>query len=387
MSVSFKILIAPLDWGLGHTTRCIPLIDYLLREGHQVVVATEGEGQILLKENFPDIRVLPLRGYRIKYSRSKNTFLLRLLLQVPGILVSVWREHKWLRGQQREERFDIVISDNRYGLYHKEVASVILIHQLMIRSGWGRRIDNVLRMLHYRQLNRFNQCWVVDNEGAENLSGVLGHPKQLPERAVYLGLLSQFSLYMERSVAGHGGRGITRSGPDGTPVVLILLSGPEPMRSRLEEILLLQVSMLQGYRFILVAGKPSPGKIQSPNTLPHLEYHSHLGASALWPLLSAADLVVCRSGYSTLMDLAIMGKKALLIPTPGQTEQEYLAGYLTGKGYFHTRSQKLVCLDKDIPVAMKSRPFAFMHKQVVDRLDEVFGEFKSKVKIKKSKGR
>ncbi len=334
-----KILIAPLDWGLGHTTRCIPLIRYLLQEGHQVVAAAEGPSAQLLQENFPGIPLLSLTGYRIRYSSSKWRFTLRILSQVPQILSAIRRERKWLQQMQERHHFDLVISDNRYGLHLSGTPCCILTHQLQIKSGQGRLADSLLRVLHYKMLNRFDACWVVDEAANGGLSGDLAHPPVLPPKAKYIGILSQFE-----------NRAVTGSVKEHK--ILVLLSGPEPMRGQLEALVIEQLRALSQYEITIVAGNPAgalPGDIPQ-----HITYYTHLTAAGLTPLLAEATLVICRSGYSTVMDLAVTGKSALLIPTPGQTEQEYLAQYLQQKKYYYTVPQHRLQLALDIPKALSA---------------------------------
>lgn len=359
-----KILIAPLDWGLGHTTRCLPLIAYLRSLGHEVVAAVSGAPARLLTDNFPGIAVLPLEGYGIRYSKYKNAFATRIIVQIPKILRAIKSEHAWLARQQDEHRFDLVISDNRYGLFHPGIPAVIMTHQLQILSGKGRLADLILRKLHYPMLERFAACWVVDEAGADNLSGKLAHPAVLPAHAQYIGLLSQF---MDRAVPANAHTEAKE--------ILVLLSGPEPMRGQLEAILLQQAAQLQQYPFVFVAGNPL-GSI--PGTLPaHITYHTHLPAPQLLDALQRASLVLCRSGYSTLMDLAVLGKKALLIPTPGQTEQEYLAAHLNRLGYYLVRDQPAVQLSADIPVALAAH--AFRHSGGLQPMQSVVNALLDKV--------
>lgn len=342
MAVSLKILIAPLDWGLGHTTRCIPLIRFLLAEGHEVTAAAEGAAARLLQDNFPALRILPLEGYGIRYSRRKWLFAWRILAQVPRILSAIRKERYWLQQQLDKDHYDLVISDNRYGLYHRQVASCILTHQLQIRSGMGAFPDYCLRRMHYRLLIRFRACWVVDEAANGGLSGNLAHPAVLPDHAAYIGLLSQFEPFSFEQM------------PEEEQHILVLLSGPEPMRTQLESLVLEQAGAMGDYKFTVVAGRP--GGV-APDKLPeHIVYYSHLAAAGLGPLLAKAALVVCRSGYSTLMDLCVAGKRALLVPTPGQTEQEYLAGYLQQNGLCYYRPQAQLDLAHDIPKALTAAP-------------------------------
>lgn len=298
----------------------------------------------MLESNFPHLAILPLPGYEVTYSRTGKGFVPRIFAQIPKIQRAIRRERRWLLAEHARQPFDLVISDNRYGLKIPGLRSVIMTHQLQIITGFGAWADAVMRRMHYRMLEKFDECWIVDYRHAGALGGALSHPDTLPAHARYMGTLSQL-----------------RPPSDDTCVrgneVLILLSGPEPMRTILEEKLVGQAKDLPEQRFRIVAGNPSGtvpdgGQVGLPA---HITYHTHLNADALADALHKAQLVVCRSGYSTLMDLSVFGRKALLIPTPGQSEQEYLASHLSGSGQFITRNQDEVNLNTDIPAAL-SRP-------------------------------
>lgn len=317
-----KILLAPLDWGLGHTSRCIPLIRHLHDSGHKVVFAGNQWQIDFIYKTFPAVECLPLEGYNVSYSRSGPGFMPAMMMQVPGILAAIRREHEWLMHTCSRQHFDAVISDNRYGLYHPQVPSVIMTHQLKIRTGAGRMSDNILAWLHYTMLQRFNHCWVVDVPGRPNLSGDLAHPQRLPQNAAYIGLLSQFEAADLERTGRH---------------LLVLLSGPEPQRSILSAILWQQLQHYNG-AVVFVEGS---NKADTPQHIPaHIRYHKQLAGEALQALIENASMVICRSGYSSLMDLVALGEKAILIPTPGQTEQEYLAKHLYAECVFYTAAQK-----------------------------------------------
>ncbi|WP_216629357.1 glycosyltransferase [Taibaiella lutea] len=360
-----KILIAPLDWGLGHTTRCIPLIQYFISEGHEVYAAAETASAQLLRENFPALPVFPLKGYRIFYSSNKATFSLKIAQQIPKILSAISAEQKWLQQIQEEQKFDLIISDNRYGLYHKDVPSVILTHQLQIQSGINQRMDNWVMKLHMRLIQKFNACWIVDEESNDGYSGKLAHPERLPKDSAYIGLLSQFSdCEIDYNKAKKNN-------------ILILLSGPEPMRSMFESRLIAQARNLPEYEFVIVGGNPLGERVTG---LPDfIKYYTHLNAANLLIEMEAAGLVICRSGYSTIMDLALLQKKALLIPTPGQSEQEYLSRFLIQKGAFHTVAENLLNLKSDIMKAFESGP-AKKPIPFVENMKKVIEPFMKKIK-------
>jgi len=318
-SKTYKILLAPLDWGLGHATRCVPIIKELLINKYEVCVAATGDQKALLEEEFPFLSFVELPGYCIKYDKNRAFTLLRLLLSIPKILIRVKEENRWLQQFLEKEGVDVVISDNRYGLWHRDLYCVLITHQLNIQSGMGGLVDRWVQRWHYRLINRFNACWVPDVPAGMGLAGKLSHPERMPDVPThYIGLLSR----MERSQS------------DEAIDLLILLSGPEPQRSILENILWGQLRSFQG-TFVFVRGLPRGG---SP--LGGTNVYDHLPARTLNEYLSKAKLVVARSGYSTVMDLVRLQKKSILIPTPGQTEQEYLGKYLTAQRIALCVSQK-----------------------------------------------
>ena len=307
------VLVAPLDWGLGHATRCIPLIRELIRQGASPCLAGEGAQETLLKTEFPDLPFLPLPGYRIRYPKKGGSLPWKMIRQVPGIIGSIRKEQEWLRQQMKTYHFDAVISDNRYGLHHPDTHSVFITHQLQIK-GPAAWIEKMLRQKNYRYIHRFKQCWIPDTAEENNLAGSLSHPDQLPAVPLkYIGPLSRFEKKEEAPIKGH---------------LLILLSGPEPQRSLLEEIIIEQISHYPGTATVLRGLPGHPSVVPSTGMI---RFFNHLSSEELSAEIQKAELVISRSGYSTVMDMAQTGKKCILIPTPGQTEQEYLAAYLQQK--------------------------------------------------------
>ena len=305
-----RILVAPLDWGLGHATRCIPLINGLIEQGHEVFLAGDGKIKTLLLQEFPNLPFLTLKGYDIHYSKTKGRLPFTILKQIPKIFKSVRFEHDWLSNMIQQYRFDVVISDNRYGLYHPQVHCVFITHQLLIKAP-SRLLEKLLQRINYYFINKFDECWVPDHKQPPYLSGELAHPSVLPRIPVkYLGPLSRLHLTETIEAGWH---------------VLILLSGPEPQRSILEQNILLQLGNISS-PVLLVRGVP--GEVETPDAAPHVVIKNHLPAQELQEALIGASMVISRCGYSTVMDLMAVGKKSILIPTPGQTEQEYLARHL-----------------------------------------------------------
>ncbi len=348
------ILVAPLDWGLGHATRCIPLIRHLQLLDCVVIIAAERAQENLLKQEFPLLEFVYLPGYRIKYTRNKYFFLFTIILQLPKIYSAIRKEKKWLNNFINERPVDAVISDNRYGLSLAKVRSVFITHQLMVKAPFAL-VEKIIQKLNYKFLSKFSECWIPDEEGKVNFAGRLSHPKTLPSKSVtYLGGLSRF----ERKEV---------------PVkydLLIVLSGPEPQRTIFENIMLSEVKMFRG-KVLMVRGLPGEA-----NILPfakHVTIKNHLSATEMEMAFNASEYIISRTGYTTVMDICKLKKKAILIPTPGQTEQEYLADHLYKQGWCLTINQHEFSLTKALSQAM-TFPFKIpalnmdYYKKIVEQL-------------------
>lgn len=307
----YRILIAPLDWGLGHATRCIPVIEELLANGCEVWLAGKGMQEILLKGEFPDLPFLQLEGYRVQYSRMSKGFILKIFMQIPKIISAIRKEHRWLKKMIVKYEFDAVISDNRFGLHDKRIPTIFITHQLSIKSFSGKWSDKILQKWNYKYINRFNQCWVPDFAGENNLAGELSHPVSPPAIPVkYIGLLSRFEKKEGGELKDH---------------LLFILSGPEPQRSILEDRIVDEISHYPGTATI-VRGLPSALSVIPSTGM--IKFYNHLSSKELNEEMQKAEWIISRSGYTTVMDIVKLRKKSILIPTPGQTEQEYLGKYL-----------------------------------------------------------
>lgn len=302
-------MVCPLDWGLGHTARCVPLIKFLQGQGNHIVVGCNSRQQEFLRQEISDAEFVDLFGYEVKYSKTLPLWM-KLAFQFPRLMRVVRKENEWLKNfisarKKGGNPVDIVISDNRFGLFSEEIESVLITHQVHIQAPV---LSVRINYLNHAFIKKFNQCWIPDNEGTNSLAGKLTGGKKVNKNTIFIGPLSRLekqSLVHERSID-----------------VLLLLSGVEPQRSILEEKLIASLKETD-LKIVLVRGtnsleKKLPGNFSVINT-------AH--AVQLEELIRTSKNIVCRPGYSTLMDLHAMGRNALLIPTPGQTEQEYLAGY------------------------------------------------------------
>lgn len=355
-----NILVAPLDWGAGHTTRCIPIISHVLACGNRVFFAGNDWQTAIIKEVFGnEVATLPLSGYNITYSRLNHVLQMGLLVQLPRLLQTIKDEHYWLKHTVATHNIQGIISDNRYGLHHPSVSSVIITHQLRILTGAGFVADAVLQHLHYRYLQRFGEVWIPDTEQQPSLAGVLSHPDTLPHKNRYIGWLSRFE-----------GVAATQTATSDQHL-LILLSGPEPLRTETSKRLWRQALGYKGGRVVFADGSDAANVPAS--VPPHITYHRRLNDQELTHAVGNAHTIVCRSGYSTIMDLVAMGARAVLLPTPAQTEQQYLGKFLHRNKLFYTVPEK----EFDINITVEQyRNFAFsampsaagfgMHQQAIN---------------------
>jgi len=325
MNQHSTILVAPLNWGLGHATRCIPIIRALLAAQHRVIIGSDGSALQLLQKEFPDLTSVTLPSYSIQYAKKGEDFKKKMILQSPLILKAIYKEHRLLHQLLDTYHITGVISDNRLGLFTRRVPTVFMTHQLQVLSGattW------VTTKIHHRFIKKFDECWVPDVDGHFNLSGQLGHLKKHNFPVKYIGALSRFK--KEKLPMKYD--------------ALVLLSGPEPQRGVLEDILKKELKKYNGsvlfVRGVLTEEEEEP--IQKEN----LKIVNYLTSEALETAINSSGFVISRSGYTTILDLSVLEKKAFFIPTPGQTEQEYLAERLHKKGIVPYVSQDKFTIKK-----------------------------------------
>jgi uncharacterized protein (TIGR00661 family) len=311
-----KIIFTVLNWGIGHATRSIPLIHQLQKNGNEVLIISDGEALNVLKISFPDQEIKEIPSYNISYPQ-KGSFTLGMLRQSFQIIKAIKSEKEAITLIAKSFRPDILISDNRYGCYLEDVPSYIITHQLQLM--YKNPLKKWLSHLIINYLVRpFDAIWIPDHASI-NLSGAMTHPKMVIPK-YFIGLHTSLKI-------------------EDTPLknsVMIMLSGPEPRRSQLENTFLELIPKVSDSNFILVAGnfKNPYHTYQKAN----LEYHRFLDRTQIAEKLGLAHTVFCRSGYTSLMDLFCNGfQNIYCIPTKGQIEQEYLAKYLTDrkviKGY------------------------------------------------------
>lgn len=312
-----KILVAPLNWGLGHASRCVPLVQRLLDEGHEVILGGDGESLTLLRKHFPKLRYTYLAPLNLRYSKGQRQ-VWAMIKAMPRLLKWSIQDHLMLKTLLHEEPIDQVISDNRFGLYNKQTECVYMTHQLhiMLPRGW-KWAEGIASRMHARVYARYNKVWVPDYEDPQqSLAGDLSHPQNVQctmYNVQYIGPLSRFEMSKDRDIE------ISKQYD-----VIAVLSGLEPHRTLLENEIIARYQ--DSAEQVLIV----QGLMHRPNTRikrGNLTIVPYMGDKELESVLLGANHIIARSGYSTIMDLEALGRmdKAELIPTPGQPEQEYLA--------------------------------------------------------------
>ncbi|RPI37459.1 MAG: hypothetical protein EHM53_10660 [Methanoregulaceae archaeon] len=340
-----SVLLSPLNWGLGHAMRDIPVIRTLLVHGHDVTIAACGNTLTALQREFPFCRFIEFEDYPSPYS-SGRFFLPKLALSFPVLLQAIARERRETEHMVSRNRFDLIISDNRLGVYSPHVHSLFITHQLHFHLPplfWPVEIfASLMNRFHH---GKFDRIIVPDNPpGPLSLAGKLSRPDSDTARArtFFAGILSSTPKQALTADIDY----------------LVLISGPEPQRTRLEEILLPMARELGGRTVVLLG---SPRRKYAMAVAGDCTIHSYVTNEEKAGLMNRAKFVICRSGYTTMMELAELEKKAcLFIPTPGQTEQEYLSWYYERNGWFSSRSQYHLDLPEDIRTAGKYSGFPAM---------------------------
>lgn len=305
-----NILVAPLNWGLGHATRCIPIIRELEKNGFTPIIASDGNALALLQKEFPYLICLKLPSYQIEYAKKAKNFKWKLVKNSPKTIQAILKEKKIVKYWVKE--FDLcgIISDNRLGVYSKKIPSVYITHQLTVLSGKTTYISS---KMHQFFIKNFAECWIPDFDKNINFSGKLSHLKNNSLNLKYIGILSRL-----------GEKKLPKKYD-----LMILLSGPEPQRTILEEKLIDEIETYNG-DILFIKGKVE--EMQTTEQKNRVTYYNFMTSTELETAFNESEAILCRSGYTTIMDLVKLEKKAFFIPTPGQFEQEYLAKRLQKKG-------------------------------------------------------
>lgn len=323
---SKHILFGVLNWGLGHATRSIPVIESLQKRGHQISVASDGSALQLLKKSLQEVNFIELNNFEIKYAAKRRNFRSKIVSQLKHLKDKATKDLELIEALVNKNKFDVLISDNAFGVWSKEVKSIYITHQLNVLSGWTSFFT---RFLHQQSMKNFDEIWVPDFQGQPNLSGKIGHYKKkrkLPIR--YIGPLSRFSSKRQAQQYQFA----------------FILSGPEPQRSLLEKKILQLAPSLQEDS-ILVRGSFTKFDDAKNKSESKLTIQNYCTSATLQKIINSSKTIICRSGYTSLMDLVKLKKQAIYIPTPGQFEQEYLGKHISKMGWGKVIKQEEFNLD------------------------------------------
>ena len=346
------VLVSPLSWGLGHATRDLPIIRHFLARSHHVTVAATGRALALLQHEVPQCDFVEIKDYPTPYSASRF-FVPKFLAMAPVMLAAIERETVLFRRLLAKQKFDLILSDNRFRIRSDDTPSFCIAHQLRFMTPPKLRFFEFLtEFFNWLYLRPFDRIIVPDAaDDTQNLSGRMSHQMRWlkGDKVYYSGVVARMDV------------------PEDVDL-FISISGPEPQRTELERIVLEHVGQVKLDRIVITLGKPEVKEVRKIND--HITVYGYLDRAGQQEMMNRARLVVCRSGYTTVMELAELGKKALMIPTPGQTEQEYLGRYYAERGFYHSVSQYALDLPRDIEQAraMTGVPFASHTQANVERL-------------------
>ncbi|WP_406537836.1 glycosyltransferase [Fibrobacter sp.] len=363
-----KVFVAPLDWGLGHATRCVPVVREFLRAGAEVELAVVKANANFFREVFPELRQRLAPSYNIVYPKHGYNMALWLLKNSMHLNAVMRYEHHFAEEMVERHGYDVLFSDNRFAFYSKKALSIYMTHQRRIAFPRAfAAFERIGVMWHANIMRKFDEVWVPDLEIYPGYAGSLSHsgatPGDKPMR--FVGTLSRFSemgndgnalgnapapVDLERVVdlmsvsefMAHSANVEWDAAPEkrtsgnhsfemrANYKVVAVVSGVEPARTQFEQQLRDALAQIPG-RHMMILGKPSAE--QKTWTEGNIEFHTHLATNDFADAVKRADFVVSRGGYSTVMDMAELGAKCIFVPTPGQFEQIVLAHDLSKAGY------------------------------------------------------
>lgn len=329
-----NILICPLEWGLGHATRMLPLASKLRDMNNNIFVGCGEEHLSLFRIELPGVSYIKFQGFNPVYSHILPQYI-ALVLKTPLLIFHIIREHFRLKKIILDYNINIVISDNRFGLWNRKIKTVYVTHMPLIPFPKAlRSLEFIGVLLHRFIIKKYSLCFIPDLPGELNFSGRLSHGVKLPHNVRYIGILSRF---ISDKPASHENSEIHYYNS-------VILSGPEPQRGILKQKL---IYFLKDKKVMTAVFEGRPGDKTEIIRSGNFTFYNHLPSSEMRGILTGSNKIITRSGYTTIMDLIHLRCSALLIPTPGQPEQEYLAEYLAGKGWFYSVKQNE--LKEDIP--------------------------------------
>ena len=348
-----RILVAPLDWGLGHAARCVPVIYELLAKDCEVILAGDNGALAFLKKEFSSLEYVVIEGYDVKYLKN-GSMVFSMLVQLPKFISRIQQEHKELDQIINQYAIDGVISDNRYGLWSNQIPCIFITHQINIKAPF---FEKKLYSINKTLIEKFDVCWIPDTADENNFSGDLSHKFPLPRNAHFVGVLSRFSEKSEQKEK---------------EFVLAIVSGPEPQRTLFESLLSKRLKNLN-LKAVIVQGKPDKYETKTDG---NITYYTHADTKQMQSLVSRASFVICRSGYSSIMDFSALQVPVFFVPTPGQTEQEYLAQHHFSKNGIlccnqsQIQQQEFNEIDTKLPLIMNQSELSAAIQTFLNKIDK-----------------
>ncbi len=322
------ILFTALDWGLGHAARTAEIIDRTLTAGYKLVIAASGRGYFFYKKRYSSVTIEKIPAFELTYSRRDALFELKILVTFLKFFVNVLIDRLYVARLLRKYRPSLIISDNRFGFYSRKVYSVIISHHINIQVPSNLKfLDKLLYGVNCFFFKKFNENWIPDYPGEENLAGRIDHYRLCNLNSYYIGLLSRFKNY--------------RCQPKKEYDFVCLVSGIEPQRPIFVS-KLLEIFRKTDWSVLIVSGVPESDFAQKTENITMV---SHLQDVDFCSYVKGAKYLVIRAGYSTIMDLVALGRTALIVPTPKQTEQEYIAFLMHTKKLFYRVTQHKFSLE------------------------------------------
>jgi uncharacterized protein (TIGR00661 family) len=354
-----RVFFAPLNWGLGHATRILPLIKYLLKKNFTIYIAASGRSKELLQNEISECVFLDFPAYPIKYPRSRF-FVTRFMLVIfPQMFFAMVKEKRKLKNLQKKYKFDLIISDNRFSLASKEVKSILISHQLRYKLPWPiHKMEWLPEYFNYIHFKKYDKIIIPDVEAGQTLTGELSHDMRYlsKEKLYFLGILCD----LEDTIPG-----------DDKPIdYFVIISGPEPQRTKFEKLVFRELHKLEG-RVVVTLGKPEKKyKIRMGNA----EIYTYFTRRDISRYMVRAKLIISRPGYTTVMEMIELGKCGLFIPTPGQIEQEYLAKHFLKNNWCYSTPQHGFEMRSALKNARTFPGFPDNFSRTKENLDKLFRE-------------
>ena len=312
-----KILVAVLNWGLGHATRCIPIIQELQRYDFQPIIASDGKALAFLRNEFPDVDYYKLTAVHFSFSQQSTWNYIHLLSKAAFWNKALKKDKQLIEKIHLKENLCGIISDSRPYCYHRHIPGVYITHQLQVKSGI---FTTTATAAHRGLIGSFNECWVPDRAAPHSICGKMSEWKNAKLPLRYINIQSDLKIQKTSHQYDYTG----------------IISGAEPERSKLEQKMIAGFSGLKGKKIIIAGNKKLADRFVSID----IEIKGLASRAEVQHIINSSKTIIARGGYSTMMDLLKLQKPALLIPTPGQTEQLYLTQRLKQLNYVDVVSQE-----------------------------------------------